>query len=178
MKPHNPDNLTPEQVGVSEGWRLLDEDEVTGASNREIDGIQLFLRGREWWGDSNLSGNGNHVTYRTKLTREELAEKRGLKQAIISHGFDEEDAIPQEAIDAFRELTESTKQGTYDFSYKGIRLDPYRIESVCGPWHPAQAHAIKKLMRAGKSVKPLIQDIDEAIATLNRWKQMIQEDEE
>lgn len=27
-KPHNPDNLTTEQVGTAQGWRLLDEDEL------------------------------------------------------------------------------------------------------------------------------------------------------
>lgn len=25
MTPHNPDNLTPEQIGTADGWRLLDE---------------------------------------------------------------------------------------------------------------------------------------------------------
>lgn len=28
MKTHNPDNLTDTQIGVAEGWRLLNEDEV------------------------------------------------------------------------------------------------------------------------------------------------------
>lgn len=64
----------------------------------------------------------------------------------------------------------------YRFSYKGVKLDPYRIFTVYEINHPAQQHAIKKLLRAGKSVKQLEQDIDEVIVTLNRWKEMMQED--
>ncbi len=64
----------------------------------------------------------------------------------------------------------------YRFSYRGVKLDPYRIFSVYDIGHPAQQHAIKKLLRAGKSVKTLEQDIDEVIITLQRWKEMIMED--
>jgi len=65
----------------------------------------------------------------------------------------------------------------YDYKYKGITFDPYRIIDIYGIHHPAQAHALKKLLRAGKSIKPLIQDVDEVIDSLKRWKQMIKEDE-
>jgi hypothetical protein len=64
----------------------------------------------------------------------------------------------------------------YSFDYKGIRIDPYRIFRIYQITDPAQQHAIKKLLRAGRSVKSLEQDIDETIATLMRWKQMIAED--
>lgn len=64
----------------------------------------------------------------------------------------------------------------YRFSFNGVKLDPYRIFTVYQIGHPAQQHAIKKLLRAGKSVKSLEQDIDEVIVTLNRWKEMLQED--
>mgnify|MGYP007089707624 FL=1 len=36
---------------------------------------------------------------------------------------------------------------------------------------------MKKIIRAGKSIKPIKQDIDEAIAALQRWKEMIIENE-
>lgn len=69
-------------------------------------------------------------------------------------------------------------EGThYKFSYKGIKLDPYRIMQVYNITNPAQQHAIKKLLRAGQSVKSLSQDIDEVIVTLNRWKEMLREDD-
>lgn len=64
----------------------------------------------------------------------------------------------------------------YRYTYKGVKLDPYRIFTVYQITHPAQQHAIKKLLRAGQSVKPLEQDIDEVILTLQRWKEMITED--
>ena len=64
----------------------------------------------------------------------------------------------------------------YKFSYKGIKLDPYRIMKVYNITDPAQQHAIKKLLRAGNSVKALSQDIDEVVVTLTRWKEMLLED--
>jgi hypothetical protein len=66
----------------------------------------------------------------------------------------------------------------YHFVYKGIKLDPYRILEVYGIVHPAQQHAIKKLLRAGRSVKTTVQDIDEVILSLQRWKEMIREEEQ
>lgn len=64
----------------------------------------------------------------------------------------------------------------YKFSFKGVKLDPYRIFQVYQITHPAQQHGIKKLLRAGNSVKSLEQDIDEVIVTLQRWKEMIAEE--
>lgn len=66
----------------------------------------------------------------------------------------------------------------YKYSYKGIKLDPYRILSVYGITCPAQQHAIKKLLRAGNSVKKLKQDIQEVIDALQRKLEMLKEDEE
>uniref|UniRef100_A0A6M3IL91 Uncharacterized protein n=1 Tax=viral metagenome TaxID=1070528 RepID=A0A6M3IL91_9ZZZZ len=43
----------------------------------------------------------------------------------------------------------------YRYEYKGAKLDPYRILEVYSIAHPAQQHAIKKLLRAGKAYKPL-----------------------
>ena len=64
----------------------------------------------------------------------------------------------------------------YDFTYKGIKIDPYRLFDIYGIIHPAQQHAIKKLLRAGRSVKTLEQDIMEVIESLHRWLEMEQED--
>lgn len=66
----------------------------------------------------------------------------------------------------------------YDVTYRGIKLDPYRIFDLYGITHPCQQHSLKKILRAGKSHKSLKQDIQESIDTLERWKQMISEDEE
>ena len=47
----------------------------------------------------------------------------------------------------------------YDYSYKGIKIDPYRIFRIYVITDPEQQHSIKKLLRAGKSVKSLKQDV-------------------
>lgn len=79
------------------------------------------------------------------------------------------------------ELIEEDKQGIkeykyYKYSYKGIKLDPYRILDIYKITCPAQQHAIKKLLRAGNSVKELRQDITEVIDTLKRKLEMLEED--
>jgi hypothetical protein len=63
----------------------------------------------------------------------------------------------------------------YKFSFNGVKMDPYRIMDVYGISHPAQQHAIKKLLRAGKSVKSLRQDVEEVQMTLIRWLEMMDE---
>jgi hypothetical protein len=74
--------------------------------------------------------------------------------------------------------TPTTEQPKYyRFSFRGVKLDPYRILQVYGITNPAHQHALKKLLRAGNSVKPLLQDIDEVILSLNRWKEMLNEEE-
>ena len=65
----------------------------------------------------------------------------------------------------------------YQFTYKGIKLDPYRILKVYGISDPAQQHAIKKLLRAGESVKPLKEDIKEVILSLTRWLEMLEDED-
>lgn len=73
--PHNPNGLTTDQVGVSEGWRLLNENE-----NLSWEESTTLI---QFWYDSHFStdsirGGFSHCTYRTKLTCEELKQKRGL----------------------------------------------------------------------------------------------------
>ena len=64
----------------------------------------------------------------------------------------------------------------YSFMYHGVKVDPYRIFEIYGITNGPQQHAIKKLLRAGKSVKSLDQDIAEVIKSLTRWQAMIKED--
>jgi hypothetical protein len=72
---HNPDNLTPEQVGVSEGYRLLDEDEIKDrASNLCIEKWVVTSFKNPYWDDSRYQGNYTYLTYRTRLSREQLAK--------------------------------------------------------------------------------------------------------
>lgn len=64
----------------------------------------------------------------------------------------------------------------YQWSYQGVSFDFYRLCEILGIKNHAQTHALKKVIRAGQSVKPLVQDIDEAIACLQRWREMAVED--
>lgn len=68
------------------------------------------------------------------------------------------------------------KRPEYNFAYRGIKLDQYRILEIYGITHPAQQHAIKKLLRAGRSHKTIGADISEVIETLKRWQEMLKED--
>lgn len=79
----------------------------------------------------------------------------------------------------FKQETKSKENPTpkyYNYQYKGIKLDPYRIAEVYGIISHPQFHALKKILRAHtENHKPLDQNIDEAISALMRWKEIIQE---
>ena len=66
----------------------------------------------------------------------------------------------------------------YRYSFKGLKLDPYRILKLYDITDPAHQHAVKKLLRAGRGkAKGLRQDIFEVQMTLTRWLEMLDEDE-
>ena len=69
-----------------------------------------------------------------------------------------------------------SKHKHYDFMFQGVKIDPYRIFDIYQVNHPALQHAAKKILRAGRSIKSLDQDIDEAIASLQRFKEMRNEE--
>lgn len=68
------------------------------------------------------------------------------------------------------------KRPEYNRQYRGLKLDPYRVISIYKIEHPAHQHAIKKLLRAGRSHKDLKRDIQEVKETLDRWLEMLSED--
>ena len=69
---HNPDNLTPEQYGAVEGYRLLYADEIKDRQ-KEHEEIEAWGNWDKYWGKSYF-GHSFRMTYRTKLSREELAK--------------------------------------------------------------------------------------------------------
>lgn len=75
-------------------------------------------------------------------------------------------------------LPQNPTPSRYQWSYQGVDFDFYRLCDILGVTHHAHAHALKKVIRAGRSVKPLVQDIDEAISALQRWREMVYEDEQ
>ena len=66
----------------------------------------------------------------------------------------------------------------YQWTWRGVSFDFYRLCDILGLKSEPQKHAIKKFIRAGQSVKTTVQDIDEGIAAALRWREMILEDEQ
>lgn len=64
----------------------------------------------------------------------------------------------------------------YGATLNGTKMDPYRIGVEYGIHHPCHFHAVKKLLRAGRSDKSLRRDVQEVIDTLLRWQEMMAED--
>ena len=71
-KVHNPHNFTPEQYGKADGYRLLDKDEIFVRDNKD-DLIEVFWASTHLWGVGCNCG-ALTMTYRTKLSRKELAK--------------------------------------------------------------------------------------------------------
>jgi len=71
---HNPDKLAEEQVQTSEGWRLLNTEEVKKRNLPPPNIIQMWQpRSQQWCTRGQYQGNGPDNTYRTKLTPAELS---------------------------------------------------------------------------------------------------------
>lgn len=84
---HNPDNLTPLQVETHLGWRLLDRDEIRQPADYS-ECVYMWFPARPEdgllakWSEGTWLGHTGCATYRTRLTREELAEARGIRQPV------------------------------------------------------------------------------------------------
>lgn len=74
--PHNPDNVTPAQLNPKgdSGWRFLERDEIKRRQelSEHIEG--WFANTDSWDGHLPLEGCSKVITYRTRLTRAELAK--------------------------------------------------------------------------------------------------------
>jgi hypothetical protein len=68
---HNPEKLTPEQVGISDGWRLLRKSEIK--SRAETDAIQGWMNKR--WDKSGWEGSAEDASCRTKVAYGQLDAK-------------------------------------------------------------------------------------------------------
>lgn len=70
--PCNPDGLTLEQIGVADGWRPLDENEITQEIDTDL--VECWACIEKTW--DSCVGHGamwSSITYRTKLSRTDLA---------------------------------------------------------------------------------------------------------
>jgi hypothetical protein len=69
-------------------------------------------------------------------------------------------------------------ENDYDIGFVTAKIDPYRIAEIYHIVVQPQFHAIKKLLCAGnRGSKDLVQDINESICALERWKEMIEEED-
>ena len=77
MNLNNPDALTPEQVEISQGYRLLEIDEVGPQFYKATKEIERW-RPYGLWSNagSGCYGSDYGQTYRTKLSKEELRKVR------------------------------------------------------------------------------------------------------
>lgn len=72
-------------------------------------------------------------------------------------------------------------KNTYNHYFKKVThldaIDVYRVLELYEVTHPCLQHAIKKLLCAGnRGAKDIEQDIQEAIDTLGRYQEIIDED--
>lgn len=74
-----------------------------------------------------------------------------------------------------KQMSDHETPQCYDFKYKGVNIDPYRILDVYGIQHPALQHLIKKALRAGRSRKTLKEDLIECRETIDRYLEMLSE---
>jgi hypothetical protein len=91
-KGHNPDNLTEEQVGVKDGWRLLEPEEIHGGNNLTTE-MQPWLDEGEWLPCA-CHGADPDNTYRTKKPKgyflpktQEQKDADAFDQYLYGKGF-------------------------------------------------------------------------------------------
>lgn len=66
----------------------------------------------------------------------------------------------------------------YNYSYKGLKLDPYRTAEIYGITDNRQFHIFKKTVRLHKeNHKSLKTNLKDIISTAERWLEMLEEDE-
>lgn len=73
MTSHNPDNLPDEVIGVADGWRLLNKDEIQ--NKRTLEHISIWSRNNQDW-EKHCAGSARNFTYRTRLSPQVLASLR------------------------------------------------------------------------------------------------------
>lgn len=71
---------------------------------------------------------------------------------------------------------EAPAKAHHDVMIGGVIADSYRIALAYGITHPAQQHALKKILRAGRGTKTLVTDLTEARDSINRMLEMLRED--
>ena len=98
------------------------------------------------------------------------------KKEITTHYHKLLDEVTND-VGELRQSVEDITPSYYGAKCKcGIKLDPYTIcDAYSNIQSSAHHHAIKKLLRAGEAHKPLKQDVQEVISSLQRWMEQLNE---
>lgn len=101
-------------------------------------------------------------------------ERRAMEQGLVKNPvFSENKDYKDHNV---QKQAENPTPDYYNKQYRGIKLDPYRIIDIYKITNGAQQHALKKLLRAGQSIKDTLQDIKEIEDSCRRWREMLLED--
>lgn len=161
---HNPDNLTPEQVGVEDGWRLLDEDEVPECQDMEYQGMQAWTgpKGLKTW-NPDYYGVLRHLTYRTRLSRPELQAARGLPP-ISEPAQTAELSMVDHLIDHARVSAGLVKQGgDATPALAGDETTPRTDAALAVPWAHSANFANWRLAALRTGIYPWDTDVSTAV---------------
>ena len=143
---HNPDKLTEEQVGVKDGWRLLEADEII-LEGRYLDGIE-FWDETKWL--NGCHGDSKPFTYRTLLSRDALSIARGLKKSEPRYEPWTFETCPREVDKLTKDHTiNDVEFAKLTFEVAKLREDKERLIQVCQyaiEHNPYIGHTNRELM--------------------------------
>lgn len=108
--------------------------------------------------------NHNHKEITLPELRDLVVLKRNSKVSQVEYDY--------------KEISQEYKHYKKDVSNLNS-IDVYRVLKLFDVKDPALQHAVKKILCAGdRGTKDKVQDIQEAIASLNRFLEMIKEDDD
>lgn len=149
--------LVDDRAGVE--FRIGDTVKIIGGDCMGKQGVVIDRAHSPGFWQIRVPGKGDWILYRSVLM---LAKKAETVQVL-------DDGVVTEPRHShyFKDVS----------SLKSV--DVYRVLDLFGVTHPCAQHAIKKLLMAGQrgGGKDLERDVREAGDTINRWLQMIAEDD-
>jgi hypothetical protein len=157
---HNPDNLTPEQIGAKDGWRLLLKSEII----KRIPDTNIEWYGLDGKWRSGTNGDDNKFTYRTKLPIGEIDKKEPEHTSCegCKHNTDKgtECTHPTHVPSINGDYSCWTnKEPTYGSIYRDCPAcgEKYRVGTTC----ECEAKALKKI--ADHKYVPMKQALKETL---------------
>jgi len=108
-----------------------------------------------------------------KILKEDSYEPRPKEWPSEHAGADSNDGVSYNAPERTTSDLNAKPVSKYHRTIKGAQIDVYDVIVAYGVTCPALAHALKKMLMPGqRHAKTFEQDIDEAIASLQRAKEL------